>query len=77
MKGEEKESPMKRVFWIEFWLWVFPPWGLWLLYKDTTFTRSAKIRLLMYSFLIPLMVVFALSLYLLHHTQVLLDSLNV
>jgi hypothetical protein len=67
---------MKRIFWIEFWLWIFPPWGIWLLYKDKQLTRSAKIRLLIYSFLIPIAVVFALSIYLLHHTAAMLNSMN-
>ncbi len=38
-----------------FWLWGFPPVGLWMLWKDKTLSRPIKIRILVYAVVIPLL----------------------
>jgi len=45
--------PWKKIFSIVFWLWGFPPVGLWMLWRDESMSRSTKGRVLIYSFAIP------------------------
>jgi RsiW-degrading membrane proteinase PrsW (M82 family) len=40
----------KRIGKIIFWLFTFPPVGLWMLWKDRTLPRSVKQRILIYGF---------------------------
>jgi hypothetical protein len=47
--------PWGRIFRIGAWLCLFPPWGLWLLYKDPVLTKSTKKRVLFYSLAVPVM----------------------
>jgi RsiW-degrading membrane proteinase PrsW (M82 family) len=55
--------PWKTITTLLFWLWMLPPLGLWLLWRDQTLGRSTKIRLLSYAFLIPVLLYFAFMLY--------------
>jgi hypothetical protein len=47
--------PWKKISKITFWLWGFPPAGLYMLWKDTTLDRSMKVRILIYAILIPVL----------------------
>jgi hypothetical protein len=38
-----------------FWLWGFPPVGIWMLYRDTTMSRFLKIRIMVYAIAIPVL----------------------
>ncbi len=53
----------KKIFSMAGWLWLFTPWGMWLLWKDEEFSRAAKWRIFIYSFLIPTIVMAAISLF--------------
>ena len=55
--------PWKRISVITFWLWGFPPVGLWMLWKDTTLDRAMKFRIVTYSILIPVLLGIAFMLY--------------
>ena len=59
----------RRIAWLEFWLCLLPPVGLWMLWRDTTLSRSAKGRMVLYTILVPTLVYLALSLYLFHLTE--------
>jgi hypothetical protein len=65
----DQSTPWKRVTYLELWLCFFPPVGLILLWRDDTLTRGAKIRMLVYTYLIPFLIYFAISLYLIDSTQ--------
>lgn len=51
----------RRIAWIEFWLCLFPPWGMWLLWRDTLLTKPVKQRVIFYTFVIPIVVLIAIS----------------
>lgn len=54
------------VFSIVFWLFLFPPWGLYLLWKEPTLDRATKWRVAIYSLFVLVAVPFALMLYTFH-----------
>ena len=62
-------SVWRRIAWIEFWLALFPPWGLWLLWNDPVLKPSTKRRVLFYTFFIPMVVLLAFSMHLMHVTE--------
>lgn len=66
----------RRIAYIEFWLFLFPPWGFWLLYKDTLLTPKAKRRLLFYTFAIPVAVLVLVTVVEIRETQKVIDSIN-
>jgi hypothetical protein len=39
----------RRVGRVVLWLFIFPPIGLWLLFRDPTLSRPTKLRILVYS----------------------------
>jgi hypothetical protein len=45
----------RRIAQLQFWLLVFPPVGWWKLWQDTSFSRTAKLRILFYTYLIPML----------------------
>jgi hypothetical protein len=59
----------RRVMWLEFWLCFLPPVGLWMLWRDRTFDRSAKLRIITYTLLVPVVLYLAASLYLFDATE--------
>ena len=69
-----KPIPWRRVAWLEFWMCFIPPVGLWMLWRDTSLTRSAKLRLLTYTFLVPIVIYLAASIYLFHATEVAIQA---
>ena len=58
-----------RVVWLEFLICILPPLGLWLLWKDPAFSRKAKIRMVTYTLLLPLLLYIAATLYLFDATE--------
>jgi uncharacterized membrane protein YsdA (DUF1294 family) len=50
------------------WLCLAPPVGLWKLWEDRTFSRTAKWRIVIYLFLIPSLAYVAVSLWVASHT---------
>ena len=69
--------PWKKIFSIASWLWIFPPWGIWLLWKDTEFSRVAKWRIFVYSFLIPTVLMMAVSMLSLWRLGSVLSGMNI
>ena len=65
----EKKRLWRRILQIELWLCVFPPWGLWELYQDPLLSPSTKWRMVVYTYLIPTLIVLALDLYTLHRAE--------
>ena len=55
--------PWKRISKLLFWLWGFPPAGLWMLWRDQTLNRSMKWRVLIYAVVIPALLSIAFMLY--------------
>jgi len=39
--------------------WMLPPWGLWMLYRDTKLSVTAKFRVLLYALVIPVLALLA------------------
>jgi hypothetical protein len=67
----------KKISPLVFWLLTFPPWGLWLLWKEPTFNRVQKLRILFYTFFIPTLIFLMISLWSIHSVKTLLDAANV
>jgi len=59
------------------WLLLFPPWGLYLLWKEPLLSRSAKIRLVVYSVGGLIAVTCAFTLLEIHLVQKTLATANV
>jgi len=59
----ETGHPWRRIAWLQFWLLFLPPVGFWMVWRDATFSRTAKGRILVYTYLIPLLAYLALMLY--------------
>ena len=55
--------PWGRISKITFWLWGFPPVGLWMLWRDTTLTRSMKFRIVAYAVLILVVLSVSFTIY--------------
>jgi hypothetical protein len=53
----------KRVVWLEMWMFLFPPAGLWMLWRETSLTRSTKQRMVIYTLLLPSVAYIAVLLY--------------
>ena len=53
----------RRIASIEWWLFLFPPWGLYLLWKDTALSRATKWRMAIYSLLLVVLIPIAMMLY--------------
>ncbi len=68
------ESPWKRILKIEFWLLLFPPWGLWVLYRDPQISRPTKQRVLLYTVGFAIAFMLAFTMLEIHATQ---KALNV
>jgi hypothetical protein len=74
MQNAERRTLLwRRIAWIELWLALFPPFGIWLLWRAQDLQRSTKKRLLVYTYLIPTLVYFAVNLYVMHRTQHLIE----
>lgn len=54
--------PWKRILVLVFWLYAFTPVGLWKVWRDATLSASAKWRIVIYTFLLPVVAYLALSL---------------
>lgn len=53
----------RRIGKIVGWLFLFPPMGAWKLWKDETLSQSAKWRILIYLFVVPMLAYAAISLW--------------
>jgi hypothetical protein len=69
LEEPSKKLTWKRVIWLEFWMCFLPPVGLWMLWRDQTLNRSAKLRMVTYTFLVPLALYLAASIYLFNATE--------
>ena len=64
----------RRIAWLEFWLCFFPPLGIWMLWRDKTLSRSAKGRMVVYTFLVPTLVYLVIVAFLFHATDVAIQA---
>jgi hypothetical protein len=53
----------RRIAWLQLWLIFLPPLGLWMVWKEPSLSRTAKGRLIFYTYLIPFLVYVALTVY--------------
>jgi hypothetical protein len=50
----------RRILWLELWLCLVPPVGLWMLWRDPSFGSKTKVRIVFYTVLIPMLVYIAI-----------------
>jgi hypothetical protein len=61
--------PWRRIFWIQLWLTTLPPLGMWMLWKDTQIPPAVKPRVLVYTYLIPILVYVAMAVFVFNSAQ--------
>jgi hypothetical protein len=64
----------KLIFWLQFWLVFIPPVGWWMVWKEPSLSSIAKGRLVCYTYLIPFVVYFALTLFVFNSAQHAIDA---
>jgi hypothetical protein len=65
--AEAPEKTWKHVTTLALWLYLMTPVGLWKLWKDTILTPSAKWRVLIYVFVLPILVYVTVSFWSANH----------
>lgn len=61
--------PWKRILHITAWIWGFAPMGLWMLWKEPSFSRSLKIRIAVYAMGTLVLLTVLFTMYELHSLQ--------
>ena len=64
----------RRIGSIVFWLFLFPPWGLYLLWRDAELSRATKWRVVIYSFLLLVLIPVTMMLFTLSAGQKMIDA---
>jgi len=68
IRTPDNRTNWKRMGELAGWLFLFPPVGLWKLWKDPNLSKDAKWRVLLYLFIIPLLAYLAVGLWSVNRT---------